>query len=103
MDLVHQSLEESARRFPHKTAVVCGDTRSTFAELDEAANRLATVLVAEGITPGDRVAIYLDNSIEAVIAIFGVLKAGAAFTAVNPSPKPDKLESALADGGAARV
>jgi long-chain acyl-CoA synthetase len=84
-------LEESARRLPHKEALVCGGSRVTYRELDELANRLAHGLGAAGVCRGDRVAVYLDNSVESVISIFAVLKAGAVFMMVNPTTKADKL------------
>ncbi|HSS11284.1 MAG TPA: AMP-binding protein [Acidimicrobiales bacterium] len=103
MQLVHHFLEESARRAPHKTAVVCGDQRMSFGEVDRAANRLANALTATGVTRGDRVATYLENSLEAVIAIFGILKAGAVVTTVNPSTRPEKLAYMLQDEAAAAL
>ena len=88
---VESFLEQSAERFPEKTAIVCGDRRLTYREVDERANRLAHSLIAEGIERWDRVAVYLDNSVEAVVSIFGILKAGAVFLVVNPTTKADKL------------
>ena len=54
-------------------------------------DRLAAALAARGIARGDRVAVFMDNCWEAVVAIFAVLKAGAVFSPVNPSTKADKL------------
>ena len=84
-------LEESARREPQKTALVCGRQRITYAELERSANRLAHALIDRGVRRGDRVAIYLDNSVETVVALFAILKAGAVFLVVNPTTKADKL------------
>ncbi len=89
--LVHHFLENSARRTPHKTALICGERRLSFAQVDEAANRLANALLTEGVKRGDRVAIYMDNPVEVAIAIFATLKAGAVFSVSNPSTKGDKL------------
>lgn len=89
--LVQQFLEESARRFPDKTALVYGNRRFTYGDLDAQANRLARDLAASGISRGDRVAVYLENSPEAVTAVFAILKAGAVFLVINPTVKPDKL------------
>src|SRR5436190_473472 len=55
------------------------------------------------IEPGDRVAICLENSIDAVVAIFGVLKAGAVFFVVNPHTRPERLASLLTDSAASAV
>ena len=59
--------------------------------MEERANRLAHSLIAEGVERWDRVAVYLDNSVDAVVSIFAILKAGAVFLVVNPSTKVDKL------------
>ena len=92
---VESFLELSAGRWPDKTALVCGDRRVTYAELERSANRLAHALVAEGIRRGDRVAVHLDNCVEAVVAVMAILKAGAVFMMVNPTTKADKLAYVL--------
>lgn len=92
---VEEFLENSADRLPGKVALVVGDQRLTYREVDEQANRLAHVLADMGVKRGDRVAIYLDNSAEAVLSIFAALKAGSVFLMVNPSTKPDKLTYVL--------
>jgi len=88
---VESFLELSARGLPDKIALICGARRLTYRELDESANRLAHSLLAGGVERGDRVAIYLENSVEAVVSIFAILKAGAVFLMVNPTTKADKL------------
>jgi len=88
---VEQFLELSAQRSPDKTALVCQERRLTYREIEEQSNQLAHALIENGVERGDRVAIYLDNSVEAVLSIFAVLKAGAVFLVVNPTTKPDKL------------
>ena len=87
---VEQFLELSAQRSPDKTALVCQERRLTYREIEEQSNQLAHALIENGVERGDRVAIYLDNSVEAVLSIFAVLKAGAVFLVVNPTTKPDK-------------
>ncbi len=74
---VERFLEDAAKRFPDKTALVCGERRLRYAELEAESNRLAHGLIDLGVERGDRVAVYLDNSVEAVVSIFAVLKAGA--------------------------
>ena len=88
---VEAFLELSAERFPNKTALVCGSRRLSYRELEEHANRLAHSLVNEGIKRGDRVAVYLENTVEAVVAIFAILKAGGVFLVVNSTTKAEKL------------
>jgi len=89
--LVQDFLQNSAGRFPDKTALVCGRERLTYTQIEAQANRLAHALIAHGVQRGDRVAIYLPNSVEAVVAIFAILKAAGTFVVVNPTTKRDKL------------
>jgi acyl-CoA ligase (AMP-forming) (exosortase A-associated) len=88
---LEEFLEASARCFPDKTALICGRVRLTYREVEAKSNAIAHGLVAAGVQRGDRVAVFLENSPEAVLAIFGILKAGAVFLVVNPSTKADKL------------
>lgn len=92
---VEEFLEISADRFPDKVALVVGDQRLTYKEVDQQANRLAHSLTDLGVRRGDRVVICLDNSAEAVLSIFGALKAGGVFAIVNPGTKVDKLAYVL--------
>ncbi len=101
--MVQGFLEDSADSYPDKVALVCGERRVTYREVEMLANRQAHALIAAGVKRGDRVVIYLDNSVEAVAAIFGVLKANAVFVVVNPATKPDKLAYLIADCGATAV
>ena len=89
--LVQDFLQNSAKQFPNKIALVCGGQRLTYAEIEARANQLAHALIGSGLERGDRVAIYLPNSVEMVIAIFGILKAAGIFVIVNHSTKRDKL------------
>ena len=108
--LVQDSLIETSAEQPGKTALVCGATRLTYAEMDSRSNRLANALIAAGVRRGDRVALYLANSVAAVLGIYAALKAGAAFVVVNHTTKLDKLtyilencraSALVVDGGAA--
>jgi amino acid adenylation domain-containing protein len=100
---VEAFLENSAKRSPDKVALVCGNRRWTYSELERAANQLAHALLAEGVRHGDRVAVCLENSSEAVIAIFAILKAGAVFMMFNPTTKTDKLAYVLNNSRAAAM
>jgi long-chain acyl-CoA synthetase len=88
---VEAFLEASRERHPDKTALVAGGARVSYAELDAASNRLANALRERGLARGDRVVVFLSNSVEAVVSIFGTLKAGGVFSVVNPGTKADKL------------
>src|SRR5438093_1055437 len=95
--LVHELLENGARLWPDREALVCGEQRLTYGRLDAAANRLAHALQESGVARGDRVMIILENSVEAVVSIFGALKAGAVFMMLHPGFKHDKLAFLLQD------
>jgi long-chain acyl-CoA synthetase len=90
--LVNHFLEYSTERYPEKVAFIHHGMKLTYAEIESMANRLASRLIDRGIERGDRVAIFMDNSIEAVISIFAALKAGAAFMMINHTTKAKKLE-----------
>ena len=98
--LIHDFLRNSAHARPDKVALVKGERRLTYAEVEAMSNRLANGLKECGVNRGDRVAIYLGNSPEAVISIFGISKADAGFVFINRQTKPEKLASILADCGA---
>jgi long-chain acyl-CoA synthetase len=97
---VEEFLRDSARRFGDKVALVAGDARVTYRELDRASDRLAGALTQNGIARGDRVIVFMDNCREAVIAIFAALKAGAVFSPLNPSTKAEKLAYVINNCGA---
>lgn len=103
MRLVREFLEESARRSPDKVCLVCDGRRLTYAEVDARANRLAHALREYGFKRGDRAVIVLPNCIEAVVSIFGVLKAGGTFVPVNYSTPEHKLGYILDNCGAHSV
>ena len=101
--LLQDSLTISAAQYAEKAAVVTADERVTYAELRDRALRFASLLQEVGVRRGDRVAIFLENSVDTVAGIYGALYAGAAFMVVNPQTKEDKLHYMLADSGAAAV
>jgi long-chain acyl-CoA synthetase len=100
---VEQFLEQAACLFPHKVALVAGETRVTYAELNRRANRLAHTLRERGVERGDRVVLFLPNSVDTVVGLFGALKAGAVFCPVHPTTKADKLAYMLNNCGAKAV
>ncbi len=89
--LVQEFLEKSAERIPEKIALVCGDERLTYSEIENRANCLANGLRNHGIERGERIALFLQNSVETVIGIFAILKCDAVFVVINPTTKKDKL------------
>jgi long-chain acyl-CoA synthetase len=103
MRTLGEDLRARAAATPAHEAVVAGDARMSYAQLDAAADRAAAALAAAGVRRGDRVLIVLPNRIEAAVAIYGVLRAGAAISPLNPTIKADKLAYVAADSGAAAI
>jgi long-chain acyl-CoA synthetase len=99
MILLHEILEKNLAIFSQKKAVICGEEIISYLELEELSNQLANALIDRGLQKLDRVAICLENSIEAVIAIFAVLKANGIFVLIHPQTKADKLQTILMDSG----
>src|SRR5712664_4204755 len=99
--LLHQFLEQTARRSPDQVALVCRGTSYTYRQIDEAAARLGAAMQHRGVRRGDRVAIFLDNSVESVVSVYGTLKIGAVFMPVNALTKTAKLGYMLNDARAA--
>ncbi|WP_406443876.1 non-ribosomal peptide synthase/polyketide synthase [Streptomyces sp. NBC_00631] len=84
---------------PGGVAVVCGDEEVSFAELDERASRFAGVLVSRGVGPESVVAVMLERSVDLVVALLGVWKAGAAYLPVDPSYPGERVAFMVADAG----
>lgn len=101
--LVNGFLENSATRRPDKVAVICGAERATYREIDTAADRVAAALIQQGMARHDRVIIFMDSSVEAVIALFGILKAGGVFIIVHAAMKARKLNYIVNDSGASAI
>jgi amino acid adenylation domain-containing protein len=88
-EALHEFFVEAAGRWPEYTAVVDpGHGTISYRELAALSDRLRDRLVAMGVRPGDRVGIYLRKSIEAVAAIYGILKTGAAYVPLDPGAPP---------------
>lgn len=99
--LLQEFFEATVERLASKTALVAGGQRYTYAVINDAAARLAGTLQQRGLRRGDRVAIFADNGIEAIVSIFAALKAGAVFMPINALTKGDKLTYLLNDARAA--
>jgi long-chain acyl-CoA synthetase len=95
--LVHQFLERSAQSRPDAIALVHGDERATYAEIDDGANRIARRVVAAGVRAGDRVGLLADNSRLYVESFFGILKAGGVVVPLNTAADTAMLRAALRD------
>jgi amino acid adenylation domain-containing protein len=94
---LHRRFEARASQAPDAEAVSCGTERMTYAELDALSNALARHLVSLGIVRGDRVGLFLDRSIDAVVAILAIVKAGAAYVPIDPVHPDERARFMLAD------
>jgi long-chain acyl-CoA synthetase len=93
-------LEDSARTYPERTAVVLGETRLTYAQVDAAANQVANMLAARGIRPGDKVALSCPNLPYFPVVYYGILKAGAVVVPLNVLLKGREIAYHLNDSQA---
>ena len=81
--LLHEFLSSAAKKFPDKEAVITGNTRLSYADIEELSDNLASSLIKKGIKRHDRVIVFGDNAVETIISIYGILKAGAIFIILN--------------------
>jgi len=92
-ELIHHFLEHSSAAFPDRTAVIHGDSRLSYGELNAQANAIAAFFMAQGVVPGDRIALLSENSPEYVIGYYAALKAGAAAVPLSTELLPRELEA----------
>jgi acyl-CoA synthetase (AMP-forming)/AMP-acid ligase II len=95
--LLGEALLLSAGKNPAKTAIIVKGEEYSYASLNENAERLARHLISVGINKGDRIAIYMDNSWQSIVSIYGASLSGAVFLVINPQTKSDKLKYILND------
>ena len=89
--------QRQVRKTPHRTAVIAGNHRITYRQLDVRANKLARILVASGAGPEERVALLFDRSLDLIVALIATLKAGAAYLPLDPDAPPARLSALVAD------
>lgn len=90
-------LAQAAISFPDHVAIRCGDDEISYRELDQLAGAMAGELIARDVRPGDLVGIHLPKSIDAIIAIYGTLKAGAAYVPILPGSPPVRVQQLAGD------
>lgn len=96
-NLLHQLLQKSSLKYPDKIAVIEGKNSISYQELDFISNQLAHNLIKFECKKGDRIGIYLNKSIEAVISIFGILKAGGIYVPLPTSVPVKRIISLIED------
>lgn len=101
---LHELFERQADRTPDSVAVICDEEKLTYRELEQRANRLAHRLRRQGIGRENVVGLCLERSLDLVVAMLGILKAGAAYLPVDPLLTPtDRTAFVFADAGARLV
>ncbi|MGK5440256.1 amino acid adenylation domain-containing protein [Micromonospora sp. URMC 105] len=103
VDCLHRMVAAQAARTPEAEAVRHADGSLSYRELDEAANRLARVLLQRGVAREDRVGVCLPRTPELVVALLAVLKAGACYVPLDPAYPPARVAFMTADSGARLV
>ena len=100
---LHDRLREVAREVPEKTALRMGDRAVSYRELDAMSDRFAAALAKRGVRKGDRVTLFLPNSVEFVVAFYGALKAGGVVNPINVQSKDREVRFQVEDAGARHV
>ena len=100
---IHQLFEEHAAQHPNDVALEFKDARLTYRELNEDANRLAHWLLEQGVTPESLVGLATERSMEMIVGILGIFKAGAGYVPLDPNHPAARMEQMVEDCGAAVV
>ena len=102
-DSLVSRIERAIATCAETTAVVCGDVRLSYRQLDKRTSALARRLVAAGVVRDVPVGLYIDRSVDMLTGIIGILKSGGAYLPLDPSLPPHRLRSMLNDAGATIV
>ncbi|GGJ42832.1 non-ribosomal peptide synthetase [Deinococcus roseus] len=101
--LLQDQLAQGAQRFPERLAVVTSQKTLTYAGLHRQSNQLGHALLQAGVRPGDRVAVLLPKGWEQVVAVHGILRAGAAYVPMDPAWPASRIEGLLHNTAASCV
>ena len=101
--LLTHTIDRAAEARPEQEAFRCDGEALTYAALVQRANALAHALREQGVTRGDRVGLCMNKSLESAIAVFGIMKAGAAFVPLDPTAPPARLAHMIQHAGVRHV
>jgi len=96
---LHQLIEAQVERTPEATAVVFGERRLTYRQLNNHANQLAARLRRRGMGRDERVGVFIERSVELVVALLAILKAGGAYVPLDTEAPPDRTRMLIGDAG----
>ncbi|WP_283591502.1 non-ribosomal peptide synthetase [Clostridium butanoliproducens] len=94
---IHELFEEQVKRTPNNIAVVCENNKLTYSELNAKANKLARVLRENGVETNSIVGIMIERSLEMIVGMIGVLKAGGAYLPIEPEYPKDRIKYMIED------
>ncbi|HEV2378388.1 MAG TPA: amino acid adenylation domain-containing protein [Terriglobia bacterium] len=97
--LLNQLLTRSAERYPERPAISARGRSLTYCELEQRSNQLAHLIRDRGVRKGDRVGLFFPKAVESVAAMFGVLKAGGVYAALDPGAPADRIEYIIQNCG----
>lgn len=95
--LLHHTIDRRAAAHPERPAFRCGHEALSYGHLVRRANRLAHLLIEQGVERGDRVGIYLNRSLACAVAVYGILKAGAAYVPLDPEAPVGRTRRLIED------
>lgn len=95
--LIHQEIDATAARDPSRKAILFLDENLSYEQLSQRSNALAHTLIDHGVRRHDPVGIYMDKSIETAVALYGIMKAGAAYVPLDPAAPQERFESVVRD------
>lgn len=94
---IHNFIEDVAQRNPNNTAVKCGEEEISYEELNSKANKIATFLKKNGVTPNTLVGVCLEKSVNMIVTLLGILKAGGAYVPIDPSYPEERINYIVND------
>jgi amino acid adenylation domain-containing protein len=100
---VHGLFEAQAKESPDSVAVIFGPRQFTYSELDRRTNQLAHYLRKLGVKRGVLVGVFIERSLEMLVALLGTLKAGGAYVPIDPTYPPERVRFVLEDAGTSVV
>lgn len=97
--LLPQTIDNTANHLPDKEAIRCLGKGLTYEELSLQSSQVASILKEQGVKRGDRVGTFMNKGLEAVVSLYGIMKAGAVFVPLDPLAPPDRLSYVIKDCG----